>query len=166
MKVPEANSGITSIADEFDALKRECLSADNVERLKNVGEMLFTKDDIYTVTDPLARLFRKLCVENNISEEYFNEKYRRYSINVLGKFPHNATNNRTNNVKMLKNSVKLTWRKFLEFTTLVLGLKINNLAVDVEDLEHKVKTYSSNANTIAKSLTEAMDDQEDEDTEA
>lgn len=152
MKVPESSSGISSISDEFDVLKREYLSADNVERLKNVGAMLFTKEDIYTVTDPLARLFRKLCVENNISEEYFNEKYRRYSINVLGKFPHNATNNRTNNVKMLKNSVKLTWRKFLEFTTLVLGFKISNLAVAMEDPEHIIKTYSSNASTVAKDL--------------
>lgn len=118
----------SKIKEEFDDITG-CDTVSDVERLKNVGELLFDASEIYSTADQLSQIFRKMCVENNITEAYFNEKYKQYAINTLGKFPQSAANNRANTVKMLKHGERLSWKKFLELTTLVLGLKIKDVTI-------------------------------------
>lgn len=137
---PELSS---RISEEFDDLAGVTMSLDDVERLKNVGEPLFTKDDIYATADQLSQLFRSICVENHITEAYFNEKYKQYAINVLGKTPQSAANNRANTIKLMKHGDRLTWKKFLEIVTLVLGIRLKNIIAVLQNTNtNEVKTYS------------------------
>jgi hypothetical protein len=117
---PESTSIITH---DFDDLTGSLVPPDQLERLKYVGEPLFTEKEMNASCDLLVHTFRQLCVVEHISQKYFDEKYKIYAITVLGKTPQAAMNNKSNIVKMLKRGDKLSWKKFIELTHLVLGLK-------------------------------------------
>ena len=117
---PESSSIITH---EFDDVIGGLMPLDQVERLKQDGPLLFTEEDVNASTDLLVHEFRQLCVVEHITQKYFEEKYKRYAIAVLGKTPQAAMNNKANIVKMLQNCSKISWKKFIELTHLVLGFK-------------------------------------------
>jgi hypothetical protein len=126
---PESSSIITQEFDEFASTlvpsdySGTLLPADQVERLKWEGKPLFTEKEVNAAYDPLMYVFRRLCVDEHITEEYFTEKYKNYAINVLGKTPQGALNNRTNILKQLKKFDTITAKRFYELTELVLGIK-------------------------------------------
>ena len=109
---------------------------DSLERLKREGTPLFTIDDIKNASDDLVKMFRSLCVTENITLEYFTEKYKLYVIMTLGKSSQSASNNKVNILKMLKDD-KLSWRKFRELTQLVLGYDTTNMVMTFNKKNHK-----------------------------
>ena len=84
-------------------------------------------------------MIRKLCVENNITEEYFNERYKIYAMKELGMLPNQASNNRSNLTKALKLG-GITFKRFLEVACMVLGFTIENLIFELADKEGKLQT--------------------------
>lgn len=122
MKKPDPGSA-SIITHDFEDLQASLMPLDDVERLKQDGPLLFTQEDVNASSDLLVHEFRQLCVEEHITQKYFEEKYKIYAIAVLGKTPQAAMNNKANIVKMLQNCSKLTWKKFIELTHLVLGFK-------------------------------------------
>lgn len=131
---PESSSIITQ---EFDDLTGSLLTPDETEQLKLCGEPLFTEEEMNATCDHLVHMFRQLCVVEHITKEYFDEKYRRYAITVLGKTPQAASNNKSNIIKMLKRGDKISWKKFIELTELVLGLKPEMISIVFSNVKDK-----------------------------
>ena len=123
---PESSSIITQ---QFEDLTGVLLPLDQVEQLKKIGDPLFTPEEVNASSDLLVHTFRRLCAEESITMDYFCEKYKHYAITVLGKTPQAAANNRANIIKMLKRGERLSWKKFLELTQLVLGLKPETISI-------------------------------------
>lgn len=119
----------SKIMEEFDDLVSDLQPVDTVERLKYEGDLLFTPEEITATSDLLVSVFRKLCVQEHVTLSYFKERYKQYAILILGKTPQSADNNRTNILKMLKRGDKLSWKKFLELTQLVLGFKPEDVII-------------------------------------
>ena len=101
-------------------------SMDELEKLKHQGPLLFTEQDIYATSWPLDQVLRELCVRNSITEAYFTERYKLYALQVLGKHPTQASNDRSNAVKALKLG-HITYKRLIEIAENVLGLKIMNM---------------------------------------
>lgn len=126
---PESSNLITKEFDEFaESLlpsdwSGTILPPDQIEELKQKGTPLFTEEEVNATADQLNLIFRKLCVDQHITLEYFTEKYKIYAMTKLGKTPQGALNNKTNIVKQLKHTDKITWTRFNELTALVLGIK-------------------------------------------
>lgn len=121
--------GESSIFQDFVDEVANLLPLNETEELKNSGELLFTEKEAAATNDLLVSIFRKLCVQEHITLPYFNEKYKQYAIMILGKTPQSAANNRTNILKMLKRGDKLSWKKFLELTQLVLGFRPEDVMI-------------------------------------
>lgn len=119
MTTPESSN----IFQEFEDMSGTLLPIDKVEQLRQEGTPLFTEKDVGATSDIILSMFRRLCVQEHITKEYFDEKYKQYAILVLGKTPQSAMNNKANIVKELKKGEKLSSRRFMELTQLVLGLK-------------------------------------------
>ena len=85
--------------------------------------MLFEEKDIYATSWPLDQLLRELCVKNHITEAYFNERYKIYALQELGKLPTQASNDRSNTVKAIKNGY-ITYKRLIEVAQHVLGLNV------------------------------------------
>lgn len=127
------------IKDIFAKTLANASKADELEQLKLAGTPLFTDEDITETSWPLDRLIRRLCVENNITEEYFNERYKVFAMKELGMHPTQASNNRSNLVKALKAG-NITYKRFLEVACMVLGFTIENMVFEFADKEGKVQT--------------------------
>lgn len=136
MKKPSPDSS-SIITHDFEDLTGGLLPVDRVELLKTEGEPLFTEKEMNASCDLLVHTFRRLCVEQHVSREYFEEKYKRYAITVLGKTPQAAANNRANIIKMLKRGDKISWKKFIELTELVLGLKPETISIVFSSVMNK-----------------------------
>lgn len=131
---PESSSIITQ---NFDDLTGSLLPPDEVEKLKLSGDLLFTEEEMNATCDHLVHMFRQLCVVEHITKNYFDQKYRHYAITVLGKTPQAASNNKSNIIKMLKRGDKISWKKFIELTELVLGLKPEMISIVFSNVKDK-----------------------------
>ena len=147
MKKPSPDSS-SIITHDFEDLTGGLLPIDQVEQRKTEGEPLFTEKEMNASCDLLVHTFRRLCVEQHIGREYFEEKYKRYAIMVLGKTPQAAINNRSNIIKMLKRGDKISWKKFIELTELVLGLKPETISIVFSSVK---------SNAVIKISTQAAD---------
>lgn len=136
---PTRSSNITQM---FDELPGDIPPADDLEYLKNVGEPLFRKEDIAATSDQLNQIFRAMCVENNISLAYFEERYTQYAINKLAKLPQSAANNKANTLKQLRTAPRMTLRKFVELTTQVLGFTIDDICIRITDRQNRKQSFN------------------------
>lgn len=135
----------TSLNEEVSILQQFCEAVDDVclcsvndsEKLKDTGDLLFTEQEAAATSDLLVSVFRKLCVQEHVTLPYFNEKYKQYAIMILGKTPQSAANNRTNILKMLKRGDKLSWKKFLELTQLVLGFRPDKVIIEFSKINNE-----------------------------
>ena len=127
------------IKDIFAKTLANTTKVDELEQLKLSGTPLFTPEEINATSWHLDRMIRKLCVENNITEEYFNERYKIYAMKELGMLPSQASNNRSNLTKALKLG-GITFKRFLEVACMVLGFTIENLIFELADKEGKLQT--------------------------
>lgn len=118
------------------------------DSLKETGELLFTEKEASATSDLLVGVFRKLCVQEHVTLPYFNEKYKQYAIMVLGKTPQSAANNRTNILKMLKRGDKLSWKKFLELTQLVLGFRPDKVIVEFSKINNEKVQISTKPSDV------------------
>ena len=134
MKHPSPES-VSIITQVFEDVTGALLPMDQEELLKQIGEPLFSEEDVNATCDLLVHAFRQLCAKENITKEYFAEKYKRYAITVLGKTPQSAANNRANIEKMLKRGDRISWKKFLELTQLVLGLKPELISITFSNMK-------------------------------
>ena len=105
---------------------------EELESLKHQGPLLFTAEDVYETSWGLDQILRQLCVANNVTVPYFSEMYKLYELQVLGKHPTQASNDKSNTVKALKNG-HITFKKFIEVAENVLGLKIADMMIGFVD---------------------------------
>jgi hypothetical protein len=114
--------------------------------LIGIGEPLYELADIQKVKDPLTRIFRRLCVENNITYPYFAQRFNEYSIDIL-QLPEVKVYNGLNNLKKPlygkdgEKTQPLTSRTFLKFMA-VLGFDVLNITIAVTTEEGQHQTYS------------------------
>jgi hypothetical protein len=139
------DANTTSSTDEVSLLQQFSDAVDDAglcsvnesDKLKDTGDLLFTEQEAAATSDLLVSVFRKLCVQEHVTLPYFNEKYKQYAILVLGKTPQSAANNRTNILKMLKRGDKLSWKKFLELTQLVLGFRPDKVIIEFSKIDNE-----------------------------
>ena len=132
------DSSQSRIKDIFAKTLANTTKVDELEQLKLAGTPMFTDDEINATSWPLDRLIRRLCVENNITEEYFNERYKIYAMKELGMHPAQASNNRSNLTKALKAG-NITYKRFLEVACMVLGFTVENMVFEFADREGNVQ---------------------------
>lgn len=124
MTPPKAN--MEQIRDSFMARFAGVKKVDELEALKFIGEPLFTTEEITETAWPLDRLLRKLCVDNRITDAYFNERYKIYAYVKLGLHPTKACNNKNNIMKAIKKG-HITYTKLVEVASKILGFEISNM---------------------------------------
>ena len=130
MQRPDPNN--SRIRDIFTKTFANSKKVDELEQLKHIGPLLFTDAEIYATSWPLDRMLRRFCVENNISEAYFAEKYKLYALQELGMHPTQASNNRSNLTKALKAG-HITYKRFVEVVCNVLGYVVEEMEFKISD---------------------------------
>ena len=146
---PESES---IISHDFDDLTGRLVPLDEIEKLKLEGPLLFNEEEANATCDLLVHTFRQLCLVEHVTKKYFDEKYKRYAVTVLGKTPQAASNNKSNIIKMLQKGDKISWKKFLELTHLVLGLKPEMISIIFSSVKNKEEIkISTNAEKISSS---------------
>jgi hypothetical protein len=124
--------GLSRIKENFMNKISSITSSDELESLKRVGDLIFTEEDINATSWPLDRLLRQLFVENNITDAYFDAKYEIYSYVKLGLDKTKASNNRSNILKAIRKG-RITYTKFLEVVSSILGYSISNMMYVFDD---------------------------------
>lgn len=112
---------------------------EDLEKLKQQGPLLFEEKDIYATSWPLDQLLRELCVRNHITEAYFNERYKIYALQELGKLPTQASNDRSNTVKAIKNGY-ITYKRLIDVAQHVLGFNVMRLQFVFRDNKGNVQS--------------------------
>jgi hypothetical protein len=142
-KPDQANSRIRDMFVNKYARRQEI---DELEALKEQGELIFTENDpIFYSTYPLDQVAVKLCQDSRITEPYFQERYKMYAIKVLGQHPQQASTQRSNMLKMMRRG-HITFKRLMEFCCRVLGMPLKTLAFE---FNHPTKT-----NTVDIVLTD------------
>lgn len=139
MKKPDPTK--SRIATQFANRFEQMVDLDELEQLKAQSPKLFTKDEINESAWHWDRILRKICVENNISVAYFDEKYRLYATLVLGMDSIKTSNNRSNLYKALKAG-NITYKRFVEVTCGVLGYKIEDLDISFKTKAGEVQRFN------------------------
>ena len=98
---------------------------------KQVGVPLFTEEDIEKGVNQLDKILRAILVRNNITLDYFNEKFKEYAINVEGIHPEKLRSKKGNLLKALKNG-RITFRTFMETLAGAFGFKLIDMAFEFE----------------------------------
>ena len=138
MQKPDPNN--SRIRDIFTKTFANSKKVDELEQLKHIGPPLFSDGEIYATSCHLDRMLRKFCVENNITEAYFAEKFKLYALQELGMDPAQASNNRSNLTKALKAG-HITYKRFVEVICNVLGYV-------VEEIEYKISDKKGHQQSI------------------
>jgi len=134
--------------------KVHATDTDDLEYLKSTGDPLFTEEELRQAIHPLDRLVRRICVERNITTDYFREKHDRQCAYMLGMLPEQAQNKRSNLLKALKQG-DITMKRFLEMVCFVLELDIKNMIVECKDkVDGKTHCY---ALTTSENITKPGD---------
>ena len=124
---------------------------DELEKLKRQGPLLFTQEDVYATSWHPDQILREICVKNNITEAYFAERYKLYELQVLGKHPIQASNDRSNTVKALKSGY-ITYKRLIEVVQNVLGLKIIRISMELMDADGNTQGVKFNENVPENKL--------------
>ena len=115
-----AESRVRNYAAEIMSMDQDIA---DLEVLKKQGPLMFTEADIYATDWPLDQILRRLFFKHHITEAYFTERYKLYSLRELAKLPTQASNDRSNTVKALKLG-NITYKRFIEVIANVLGFRI------------------------------------------
>lgn len=126
MNPPKAN--LNHIRDSFMERFANVNKVDELESFKFIGDPLFAEYEINLTAWPLDRMLRKLCVDNRITDTYFNERYKLYAYVKLGLHPTKAGNNKNNIMKAIKKG-HITYTKFVEVASKILGFEVTNMVV-------------------------------------
>lgn len=138
MKKPDPSK--SRIATRFENRFDQMVDLDELEQLKAQSPKLFTEEEMFASSWHLDLILRKICVENNISVAYFDEKYRLYATLVLGMDSVKTSNNRSNLYKALKAG-NITYKRFIEVACGVLGFEIKDLDISLTTKTGKVQKF-------------------------
>ncbi len=131
-KPDPSKSRIRSIFTETFSNVNKQQKEDELEQLKTVGPLLFSEAEIYATPHSLDKVLRKFCVENNITEAYFTEKFKIFALQELGMHPVRESNNRSNTIKSLKAGY-ITYKTFIKVMCMVLGYTIEEMTFVFSD---------------------------------
>ena len=114
----------------------------NRKRDESLAKCLFTSKDVVDTLNPLARFFRMMCVDDNISKEMFFDMHKAH-LEQLGLTPNLINIDKHNLIKALvKPSITMD---VLSKTTEILGYRVLDMTYTVLDTHTgEVKTYSIN----------------------
>ena len=111
----------TAISDIFTQYRDNEYEKDQLEPLKENGTPLLSPEDpIMSSKKQLDIILVNIIISNNITYEYFSEKYNDYAMRVKGYHISQTSNNKSNTLKAIKNGC-ITEKRFSEMTT-ILGM--------------------------------------------
>ena len=112
----------SSISDIFTQYRDIEYEKDQLEPLKENGTPLLDPEDpIMMSKDDLDIVLVEIIQSNNITYEYFSEKYNEYAMRVKGYHINQTSNNKSNTLKAIKNG-GITKKRFNEMI-IILGMK-------------------------------------------
>lgn len=114
---------------------------EDLSDLRCNGTPLFTEEQIHETTWPWDQLLRKICVRNNITVEYFNERYHDYMVYVCNQPPSKVNTQKNNLLKALYHG-HITYKRFDEALSKILGFRVVNIHIDVVDGRGQSTEYS------------------------
>lgn len=142
------NPELSRIKENFLSKFTNIVKTDELEALKQTGELIFKPEDINATPWAPDRLLRRLFVENNITDAYFNEKYKIYAYLKLGLHPIKASNNRSNIMKAIKKG-HITYTKLIEVINNILGFEITDMMFvfsDPSGSKHTIQLKENKSN--------------------
>nr|DAQ06662.1 MAG TPA: hypothetical protein [Caudoviricetes sp.] len=130
---------IPNISEQFAAIfAGPVVNVD--ETLKHTGHLIFTEADIAASSNDLDRLLRMVFVQNQITYEYFSQKCKKYSVEVLNN--HDTENSTQSNLLRALQKGNITNNRFVEAIALVLGYIITDRSLTLTSPDGTVTTYN------------------------
>ena len=115
----------------------------------NPSTLMFDEDEIRSVTDPaLPRLLRIIFYANSITNEIFNERYRRYLQTVYPEMDQKEFGQRITSLRkaLFEARKKMTFNMF-RGVLLALGYEIAGIDIRVRfKLTGEIQTFSTDDN--------------------
>lgn len=139
---------INENTDEFtERFSNRVMSTNNITR--RTGTPLFTRDQITEHPDILVKLLRLILVDNNVSVEEFTVKFRTYALETLRMHPTKINTQKRNLLVAMRKS-RITWKRFVEIVSYVLGFNITDLHIALVTDKGKDKKYTLSDTIIDK----------------
>lgn len=110
----------------------------------NTTDAIFTKEEIFTTVELLARLLRKIFVDNNITYPKFREMHKKYMQGLGASTP--IINYNWNNLRKAIIKDKITFHMFHYVITALLDLNISDIAITTQSRENVEKVYRLKVN--------------------
>lgn len=110
-----------------------------IEAIRRVGTPLFTEDQITETTWDLDKLLRRICVEHNITEEYFSECYKNYACNEYTEHVTLINNQKTNLLRTMKAG--FITMKTLKRVLAILNFTVVDMSLKIMDVSNRVEEY-------------------------
>lgn len=123
---------------DISAYMRDKMGSDDlgqwVQDAQNIGEPIFTINDLRTTYHPLAQLMRLLMIEDNITKNKFDSLHRQKSQESF--MATNAISYSKNNMYRTVTQPDLTWN-FCEKLLVTLGYNIVDVAIKLQKIDTK-----------------------------
>lgn len=114
---------MSNINDRFKEVVEKMVGKDST-----VGVPLIDPKDVKNGKNHLDTLMRKFIIDNKISKEVCDEKFRQYS-DETDYIPAAALANKKGNLLKTIKTGRITFRKFIEMTCGILGFKLLNISI-------------------------------------
>lgn len=118
-----------------------------INRATRRGQCLFTLDDVRNTSNPIAKIFKYICIDRGITEEIFSEAHRKY-FEMVGTLPTQINTDKHNLLRTIQKPTLTV--KVLEKILTVLDFDIRDISYTLyHNPTGVIKTYRvSDADTL------------------
>ena len=113
---------------------------DNKTIKNRIGRHIFSEKDILNTNNVLDMLLRFIFVQNEITIEYFNVKFRDYAKDKVKIFPKKMNSQRNNLLKALRKG-NISYFIFITIIVHILEYNIEDLAINLNLNNSGINTY-------------------------
>jgi hypothetical protein len=142
-EINDFTTGVKLEEQFFNRFKNKQILKDIVNKIDKTGTPMFTEQDVYITTHPLARLLRIIFVDNHITKEYFDKAHAEYSkkYGFTDELTAVTINSNKNNLLTAISKPRITFNVFEQIMTIIFGYKLCNMTCTFETPEGEFKSY-------------------------
>ena len=128
---------VTNVLKQINPVSLNCF----VDNAQMIGDPIFTKHDLYTTYQPLARIMRLIFIEDRITKAKFDALHRQKLQESF--MPTNQISYSKNNMIRTLTQPDITWN-FFDKVMPVIGYNIIDVAITIQREDTKeVRTVST-----------------------
>ena len=140
-----AQTGKFNIKALYDFGEKKVIPASDL--VKVTGKLIFTKEDVENVSDPLMKLMRKVFFEEQIRYDYLKNKLREYYRDEL-RWPEQKVKHQITNMDKILYKNTLSFTKFSQYMAAV-GFRVKYMSCTIIK-EDEYQTFSGVNGEIPK----------------